>query len=84
MSSSKITPSMEHIRETADYIEGSVHYNKRAYDKQFEIVARLTDRAIDELGVAIGGEVVLDVQPDRHAALTSVRYFRRQEDNNNA
>ncbi|MBN9136646.1 MAG: hypothetical protein J0I92_11450, partial [Phyllobacterium sp.] len=65
----KITPRMETIRAKSNYITGSVHYNRRAFDKQFEVVARLTDRTMDELGVNIGGEVVLDVQPNRQDAL---------------
>lgn len=75
---SRITPAMERLREATSYVEGSVHYNRRKYDNQFEVVARLTDRALEELGSSIGGEVVLDVQPNRHAALDSVRFFRRQ------
>lgn len=74
----KITPRMETIRANSNYITGSVHYNRRSYDKQFEVVARLTDRTMDELGVNIGGEVVLDVQPNRQDALASVRFFRHQ------
>lgn len=79
---SRITPTMERLRDTTSYIEGSVHYNRRAYDKQFEVVARLTDPALEKLGSSIGGEIVLDVQPNRHAALESVRFFRRQETKN--
>lgn len=75
----KITPRMERIRANSEYIAPSVHYNRRAYDKQYEVVARLYDRTMDEMGLNIGGEVVLDVQPDRHSALASVRFFRHQE-----
>lgn len=75
----KITPRMEAIRANSSYIAGSVHYHKRAFDKAFEIVARLTQAAQDELGLNIGGEVVLDVQQDRQAALASVRFFRFQQ-----
>lgn len=81
---SRITPTMEKIRDAASYIERSVHYHRRAYDKKFEVVARLTDRAAEGLGAAIGGFVVLDVQPSRHAALEAVRFFRRQENPVNA
>jgi hypothetical protein len=76
----KITPRMEAIRANSNYIAGSVHYHKRAYDKAFEVVARLTDRTMDELELNIGGEVVLDVQADRQAALASVRFFRFQQE----
>lgn len=76
----KITTSMETIRANSNYITGSVHYNRRSYDKQFEIVARLTDRTMDDLGVNIGGEVVLDVQRDRQDALAAVRFFRHQQE----
>lgn len=75
----KITPRMERIRNNSDYIEPSVHYNRRAFDKKFEIVARVSDRTMDELELNIGGEVVLDVQDNRQDALASVRFFRRQE-----
>lgn len=75
----KITPRMVTIRDNTDYIAPTVHYSRRAADKAFEVVARLTDEAIEALGVSIGGEVVLDVQMDRQAALASVRFFRRQE-----
>lgn len=76
----KITTRMETIRAGSNYIPGSVHYHKRAYDKAFEIVARLSDRTMDELELNIGGEVVLDIQPDRQAALASVRFFRHQQE----
>ncbi len=76
----KITPRMETIRAKSNYITGSVHYNRRAFDKQFEVVARLTDRTMDELGVNIGGKVVLDVQPNRQDALAAVRFFRHQQE----
>lgn len=75
----KITPRMERIRNNSDYIEPSVHYSRRAFDKKFEIVARVSDRTMDELELNIGGEVVLDVQDNRQDALASVRFFRRQE-----
>lgn len=74
-----ITTRMTAIRENTDYIAASVHYKKRAFDKQFEIVARISDAALDELGVNIGGEIVLDVQENRQYALDSVRFFRKQE-----
>lgn len=75
----KITPRMEAIRANSEYIAPSVHYNRRAYDKKFEVVGRLSDRTLDELGLNIGGEVVLDIQDDRQDALASVRFFRHQE-----
>lgn len=75
----KITPSMERIRHSGDYIEASVHYAKRRFDKKYEVVARLKDTTLNELDLNIGGEVVLDVQADRRAALESVRYFRKQD-----
>ena len=71
---------MESIRANSNYIPGSVHYHRRAYDKAFEVVARLTDRTMDELELNIGGEVVLDVQPNRQDALASVRFFRHQQE----
>lgn len=74
-----ITPRMQSIRDNVNYIAPSVHYNRRAYDKKFEIVAALPDHELDTLGVNIGGEVVLDVRDDRQDALASVRFFRRQE-----
>lgn len=75
----KPTPRMESIRDNTSYIERSVHYNKRAYDKKFEVVGRLTDTALNELEANMGGEVVLDIQENRQDALASVRFFRRQE-----
>ncbi|WP_319413836.1 hypothetical protein [uncultured Cohaesibacter sp.] len=74
-----ITERMNEIRNRADYIEGSVHWNRRAYDKAYEIVARLHPEALVRLGSTIGGEVVLDVRQDRRDALAAVRFFRRQE-----
>jgi hypothetical protein len=76
----KITTRMEAIRAAGGFIPGSVHYNRRAFDKKFEIVARLTDHAMDQLELNIGGEVVLDVQEDRQNALASVRFFRGQSE----
>ena len=72
------TSQMRSIRANARYIEASVHYNRRAFDKKYEIVARLYDDAVEDLGLTIGGEVVLDVRDDRHDALASVRFFRNQ------
>lgn len=72
------TNSMQTIRANARYIPGSVHYNRRAFDKKYEVVARLYDDALEDLGVAIGGEVVLDVRDDRIDALEAVRFFRGQ------
>ncbi|MBT1154451.1 hypothetical protein J1C56_02480 [Aminobacter anthyllidis] len=76
----KITTKMEEIRSKSNYIPASVHYSRRAFDKQFEIVARVTDRTMDELGVNIGGEVCLDVQRNRQDALAAVRFFRHQKE----
>lgn len=73
------TTQMRTIRSTARYVEASVHYNRRKFDKKFEIVARLYDDALEDLGLAIGGEVVLDVRDDRIEALESVRFFRNQK-----
>lgn len=75
----KITKSMQAIRDAGNYIPGSVHYSRRAYDKKFEIVGRITDEALDYMNLSIGGEVVLDVQEDRQQALAAVRFFRHQE-----
>ena len=75
----QITPRMNSIRDNTDYITGSVHWNRRAYDKNFEIVGRLTPEGLAALGSSIGGEVVLDVQAGRQDALASVRFFRKQE-----
>lgn len=74
-----ITPRMTEIRDRTDYIAGSVHWNRRAYDKAFEVVGRLTPEGMAKLGSSIGGEVVLDVQYNRQDALKSVRFFRKQE-----
>lgn len=74
-----ITPRMAEIRDRTDYIAGSVHWNRRAYDKAFEVVGRLTPEGMAKLGSSIGGEVVLDVQYNRQDALKSVRFFRKQE-----
>lgn len=73
------TPRMKSIRANAGYVAASVHYNRRKFDKQYEVVARLYDAHVDELGLNIGGEVVLDVRADREAALEAVRFFRGQE-----
>ena len=75
----QITPRMNEIRDRADYIEGTVHWNRRAYDKAYEIIGLLRPEALQRLGASIGGEVVLDVRHDRRDALTSVRFFRRQD-----
>ncbi len=72
------TSQMRTIRSNTRYVEASVHYNRRKFDKKYEIVARLYDDALEDLGVTIGGEVVLDVREDRHDALESVRFFRNQ------
>ena len=77
----KITPRMHEIRDRSDYFTGSVHWNRRKYDKAYEVVAQLTPEALVRLGSSIGGEVVLDVQHDRRDALASVKFFRRQENN---
>lgn len=74
-----ITPRMTEIRDRTDYIAGSVHWHRRAYDKAFEVVGRLTPEGMAKLGSSIGGEVVLDVQYNRQDALKSVRFFRKQE-----
>jgi len=73
------TARMKSIRANAGYVASSVHYNRRKFDKQYEVVARLYDAQVDELGLNIGGEVVLDVRADREDALASVRFFRGQE-----
>jgi hypothetical protein len=70
------TAQMRIIRSNARYVEASVHYNRRKFDKKFEIVARLRDDALEDLGVTIGGEIVLDVRDDRIEALESVKFFR--------
>ncbi|TWH35566.1 MULTISPECIES: hypothetical protein [unclassified Aminobacter] len=75
----KITAAHERIRNNAGYIEASVHYSKRKFDKKYEVVARLKDTTMNELELNIGGEVVLDVQNNRQDALASVRFFRRQD-----
>ena len=72
------------IRDTTQYISGSVHYHRRKLDGKFEIVANLYHTAREALGLSIGGEVVLDVQPNRQDALESVRFFRGHQDNNKA
>lgn len=74
-----ITPRMQSIRDNVNYIAPSVHYQRRKYDKKYEVVAALSDYEVRELDVNIGGEIVLDVQSDRQSALASVRFFRRQE-----
>jgi hypothetical protein len=75
----QITERMNEIRDRTDYIAGSVHWNRRAYDKAFEVVGRLSPEGMEKLGSSIGGEVVLDVRHNRQDALRSVRFFRRQE-----
>lgn len=72
------TKQMNAIRTNTRYVKGSVHYNRRAFDKKYEVVARLYDDALEDLGLTIGGEVVLDVRDDRQDALASVRFFRDQ------
>lgn len=82
-----ITDRMHEIRNRTDYIPGTVHWHKRAYDKAFEIVGRLTPQALLKLDLARSegcGEVVLDVRHNRKDALDSVRFFRRQENSHNA
>ncbi|MCF4099810.1 hypothetical protein [Maritalea mediterranea] len=75
-----ITKRMHTIRANTDYIHQSVHFKRRAYDKQYEVVGRLSDKSIDDLDLSIGGEIVLDVQPNRTTALASVRFFRYQQE----
>lgn len=75
----QITQRMREIRDNTDYIPGSVHWNRRVYDKAFEVVGRLTPDGMAKLGSSIGGEVVLDVRSSRQDALASVRFFRQQE-----
>lgn len=72
----QISDQLKTIRSNTSYIEGSVHFNKRAYDKKFEVVARLKDHALNEMDLCIGGEVVLDIQDKREDALAVVRFFR--------
>ena len=64
------------IRDTTQYISGSVHYHKRKGDGKYEVVASLFHHAREALGLSIGGEIVLDVQANRQDALASVRFFR--------
>lgn len=72
------TAQLRLIRSNTRYVEASVHYNRRKFDKKYEIVARLYDDALEDLGVTIGGEVVLAIYEDRHDALDAVRFFRNQ------
>lgn len=72
----KITERMKAIKEAGGFVPASVHFSQRKYDKKFEVVAQLTYDKLDELGLSIGGEVVLDIQETRNDALASVRYFR--------
>ncbi len=65
-----------HLRDTVPYIKGSVHYSKRQYDKKFEIVAVLPPSVVAEMGLHIGGEIVLDVADNRQDALNFVRHYR--------
>ena len=64
------------IKKSTQFIPGSVHYHKRKLDGKFEVVAQLFNHAREALGLSIGGEVTLDVQPNRQDALASVRFFR--------
>ena len=77
----KVTTQMERIRANVSYDHRSVHFSKRAADKQFEVVARLDDPDAETLGFHPGQEVCLDVQPNRTEALESVRFFRNWENN---
>jgi len=79
----KQSPYRQKIKDNTNYITGSVHYNKRSYDKQFEIVAVLPNSEIERLGLHIGGEVVLDIASSRQDALDAVRFFRGHSHNNN-
>lgn len=72
------TDNQKTVRSNGNFIPGSVHYERRAYDNRFEVVGRLYDSARDALEVNIGGEVVLDVAPNRQSALEVVRFFRGQ------
>ena len=66
------------VRNNGSYIAGSVHYSRRKFDKQFEIVARATDTFLNEHELNFGGEVVLAVAKNRNEALDLVRFFRKQ------
>lgn len=68
--------SISNIIANVSYDNRSVHFSRRAYDKKFEVVARLMDPDAAELGFHPGQEVVLDVQPTRERALDSVRTLR--------
>lgn len=70
------TKQQTHIKENTQYIPGSVHYHKRRGDGKYEVVGQLYNHAREALGLSIGGEVVLDVKPNRQDALASVRFFR--------
>lgn len=67
---------LEAIKVNTPFIPATVHYHKRRGDKVYEIVATLPAWKVAELGLSIGGEVVLATASDRQEALNLVRYFR--------
>ena len=75
--------SLDSIKETAGYIPATVHYNKRARDKKFEIVGVLPPALLEEMKLNIGGEVVLAIADDRQEALNLVRFFRGHQQKGN-
>lgn len=74
------TKQQSKIRDNTNYIRGSTHYHKRKADGKYEVVASLHNTTKDDLGLSIGGTVVLDVQDTRPAALEAVRFFRNHKE----
>lgn len=75
----KINDTHRATKSNGRFIPASVHYSYRKYDRKYEIVAQLYDQVVNDLDVNCGGQVTLDVQPNRDAALFMVRYFRGHE-----
>lgn len=75
-----IPKPLSSIMTKTRYIPSSCHFNKRSFDKKWEVIAQLYDDAADELEINCGGQVVLWVADDRQTALEIVRHLRTKED----